>query len=99
MFNFKIFDCRSKERKIFDNKVKFNDNFILDLLEILKEEKPIITLENGNYRFKLKNLDILVSRYSYIYISGYDLEYSSTDIRFLFSRSVKTIFQNQNLKN
>jgi hypothetical protein len=48
-----------------------------------------------NYYFYLNNFKIKVSKYSYIYITGHDLEECSMNLRLSFSYAVRTLYEKQ----
>lgn len=86
---------RNKEKKEYESKVDRNDRFILDLLNVLAKDKPHIYKCDGSFYFTLKGFGVIVSAYSYIYITGHDLEHSSTNIRSSFGYAVRSIFESQ----
>ena len=95
-----LFEFFSKdlEKRKYKQKIKQNDKFILGLCAILELERPTIKLVNDDYYFELCGYDIKVSYYSYIYISGEDLEHSSQNTRSNFSLIVRSIHESQQTK-
>jgi len=93
-----LLSLKSQERREYDLKVDRNDSLIIDLLDVLARTKPRIEKLNDDYHFILKGLKVQVSSYSYIYIKGFDLEYSSANVRSSFGMAVRTIHESQSNK-
>ena len=86
---------KSKEKKEFDAKIDRNDAFILQLLDELAKTKPLIEKRGHDYHLYLKGFKVIVSSFSYIYVLGFNLEYSSESVRSSFGMAVRTIYDLQ----